>query len=490
MYRTVTGALAGFLLPTLILAFLLPSEAGQPPEEHLLKPLAASEQAVQPAEKLEPGRAHYFANDFYYYQGQRVVLHRSVTECAVQFRASLSDKAKDAIVSSLALPAKVVDGGQGEGRGLTIIKLEAEYKAESETAITALRAQQEVEFAFPVFINPKTGTRMLLTDELVIKLKLKPGRQAEEVTGLSASYGVTVVSKMWGTQDEYVLRVQDPKAVSPLEVANVFFESGLVEWAEPNFVQEYQKSFTPTDPLYLNQWHLNNTGQGGGRSDADVDAPEAWNLQRGSASITIAVLDDGVEINHEDLAANMFTNPREVFGNGIDDDGNGFVDDIVGWDFANNDNNPNPLLGGAGDSHGTSVAGVAAASGNNAIGVSGMCHSCKILPVKIANDTGPGQPFLNFSNEKAANALRYAASQTDILNNSWGGGSESDTIRSAIQYATTAGRGGKGSVVLFASGNNASGYSSEGGAIPAGTHRFRWVCSSTVGVAMPRVFLK
>ena len=150
----------------------------------------------------------------------------------------------------------------------------------------------------------------------------------------------------------------------------------------------------------------------------------------------------------------------------IDDDGNTYVDDVHGWDFSNNDNDSNPM--DPLDNHGTAVAGVAAARGNNALGVSGACQQCRILPVKVFS---PGAA----STTAFANAIRYAATFADVINNSWGGGSPSAALQSAILFANTNGRGGKGSVVMFATGNSASGYSSFTlTGFPAGTHRFRW----------------
>ncbi|MCX8050133.1 MAG: S8 family serine peptidase [Methylohalobius sp.] len=303
---------------------------------------------------------------------------------------------------------------------------------------------------------------MFPTGEILVKLK--PGQKIEELVARYATWGLEVQEKLWGTQDEYVLKLQNLKAIDPLEAANVLFESGLVEWAEPNFAQEVQKSFTPNDPFFPLQWHLNNLT----KPQADVDAPKAWDISQGSPNTVIAIIDDGVELNHPDLVDNIFSNPRELL-NGRDDDGNSFVDDLWGWDFRDNDNNPNPSL--FDDDHGTAVAGVAAARGNNWIGVSGVCPRCKILPIRI------GFGFF-FTNDKAANAIRYAASLADVLNNSWGGGAPSSVIQSAIRDAVTRGRGGKGSVVLSAAGNYASGYEliSVSG-LPAGTHRFRWVYS-------------
>ncbi|MGH7450404.1 MAG: S8 family serine peptidase, partial [bacterium] len=111
-----------------------------------------------------------------------------------------------------------------------------------------------------------------------------------------------------------------------------------VEYAEPNYI--YRASGTPNDPRFSELWGMNNTGQTGGANDADIDAPEAWDTQTGSDSTLIAVIDTGVDYNHPDLAANIWTNPGEIPNNGIDDDMNGYKDDIRGWDFANSDNDP------------------------------------------------------------------------------------------------------------------------------------------------------
>ena len=117
-----------------------------------------------------------------------------------------------------------------------------------------------------------------------------------------------------------------------------------VRYAEPNWIR-HADATTPNDPLFGQLWGLHNTGQavnGGaaGTADADIDAPEAWDLNRGSASTVVAVVDSGVAYDHPDLAPNIWINPGEVAGNGVDDDGNGFVDDVRGWDFADDDNDP------------------------------------------------------------------------------------------------------------------------------------------------------
>jgi subtilisin family serine protease len=419
---------------------------------------------------------HYSAGDFYYWQGKRIPLYRSLTEYAVQFQEGLNQKIRQAIIEAVSPLAKMTEKGKIRNQAVITLKMEkAEEPAAIEKIIDNLKVRSDVRWAAPVYIHGKTGSRMLVTDEIVVKLK--PGKDLASLAGLLQSYDLLLVKPMWGTQNEYVLRLQDPKAVNPLEAANALFESGLVEWAQPNFIQEYKRSFTPNDPRLSRQWHL--TGRDNGTPTAHVRALKAWDITLGTPDITIAVIDDGVQMDHPDLADNIFNNPGEIPGNGVDDDGNGFIDDVRGWDFVNNDNDPSPFVLDKpdGDFHGTAVAGVAAARGDNGKGGSGVCPRCTILPVKIFNaDNG-------IDDAGTASAIRYAASLADVVNNSWSllGGRESSVIQSAIQDAITQGRSGRGAVVLFASGNSASGFIPRRIlSIPAGTYRFEWVYSKDI----------
>ncbi|MEO6026746.1 MAG: S8 family serine peptidase [Candidatus Binatia bacterium] len=284
------------------------------------------------------------------------------------------------------------------------------------------------------------------------------------------------MSAVYGTADQFILETQGDEPDAALVTANAIAASPDVEWAQPDFLQEYVRSFIPNDPLFTQQWHLHNSGQGGGVTDADVDAPLAWDATRGDPSTVIAIIDDGVELNHPDLEANIAVNPFEIPGNRIDDDHNGLVDDVNGWDFADFDNNPNPSVNGLcdnADCHGQAVAGVAAAVGNNGIGVSGICPSCRILPIKIFKGG-------NFAGDSAvASAIRYAGTLADVLNNSWGSppGSRSAPIESAIADVASAGRGGLGAPVVFSSGNSAEPpwITFELGGVPPGTVGYAFV---------------
>ena len=149
-------------------------------------------------------------------------------------------------------------------------------------------------------------------------------------------------------------------------------------YVEPDYIL-YTDATSPNDTQFGQLWGLNNTGQSGGTLDADIDAPEAWDITTGSSNVVIAVIDTGVDYNHSDLAVNMWVNPGEVAGDGLDNDGNGFIDDIYGIDTVNDDSDPID-----GNAHGTHVSGTIAAAGNNGLGVVGVNWQ--------ARDHGPQVP--------------------------------------------------------------------------------------------------
>lgn len=316
----------------------------------------------------------------------------------------------------------------------------------------AVRRERSVRYAYPVLYDPKSKLRLAPTDEVLARFA--PDLKPADIAALARAVGLDVLDRTGAAElGSYRLRLRDAKSSDPLAVARALGAQPGVRWAQPNFIREFRPSLTPDAPLFPQQQSLNNTGQNGAVADADVDAPEAWKATTGSNGVVIAILDDGVDIAHP--ALRIFTNPAEIAGDGIDNDSNGLVDDVHGWDFADADNAPSPV---GTNGHGTACAGIAAATFSAQSKAVGIAPGCTILPVKIADDTG-----VFTTDEIIGNAIAYAAAHADILSNSWGGGSDSAFINDAIDYAAVQGRGGKGCPVFFASGNGASTWYEGGG---------------------------
>ena len=203
---------------------------------------------------------------------------------------------------------------------------------------------------------------------------------------------------------------------------------------------------SPDDSLFSWLWGLHNWGQEGGTPDADIDAVEAWYISTGSPSVVIADIDSGVDYTHQDLAPNMWTNAGEVPDNGLDDDGNGYVDDWYGIDTFNYDSDPMDDLG-----HGTHTSGTIAAAGDNGIGVTGVSWSTRIMALKFLGAEGWG------SNSGAIEAIYYTIDQkvnhgvnVAAISASWGGGGDDPVLEEAIAAAGEAG------IIFVAAAGNAA----------------------------------
>ena len=222
-----------------------------------------------------------------------------------------------------------------------------------------------------------------------------------------------------------------------------------VEYVAPNTA--YQLAVKPND-LSAELWGLDNTGQRidgvAGKADADIDAPEGWAIRTDAAEVVVAVIDTGIDYTHPDLAANLWTNPGEIPGNGIDDDGNGYIDDVHGYDFADDDADPMDLNG-----HGTHVAGTLGAVGNNGRGISGVAWTTQLMAVKIFAD-GDGNAYAS----DIINGILYAADMgAQVSNNSWGA-LWSDSVKAQVLdrplYEAVAHANQAGMLFVAAAGNN------------------------------------
>ncbi|MBF2055559.1 MAG: S8 family serine peptidase [Candidatus Sericytochromatia bacterium] len=271
-------------------------------------------------------------------------------------------------------------------------------------------------------------------------LKLKDAKDLPDVVQSfqSARLSLEKQETLTGLQRKLVHMTLKDKSEAQLQRALKHLQKHpKIAYAEPNYLIELHN--TPND-LHPSLWGLNNTGQTGGSTDSDIDAPEAWAIETGqSRRITVAIIDSGVDYTHPDLKDNIWTNPGEIAGDGIDNDRNGYIDDIHGWDFANNDNDPMDD-----HSHGTHCAGTVGARGNNGLGITGVSWNVEMMALKFLSASGSG------STSAAIKALQYAtANGAMISNNSWGSTSKSLALQDAIAAA-------KGHVFIAAAGNNAA----------------------------------
>ncbi|MBX7259916.1 MAG: S8 family serine peptidase, partial [Candidatus Hydrogenedentes bacterium] len=278
-------------------------------------------------------------------------------------------------------------------------------------------------------ITPTDNNREVLTNQF--SLKLKGEATIDQIT---AAYGVSVVSQVDYSPNTYIVQTTGKGLLDSLNIANALYESGLVEFATPFIERKATKKLVPNDTLYPNQWHLKNTGQQGTAGN-DVNIQSAWDQVTG-AGINIAIVDDGLETAHEDLAANARTD--------------------IDIDIDYGDNDPTPDV--VGDDHGTSCAGVAAAKGNNALGVCGAAFNASLVGVRLIS--------LATTDAQDAQALGYlvapplATDRVSISSNSWGPADDGATLATmppltaaAVLNGIQNGRGGLGTIYVWAAGN-------------------------------------
>ncbi|MBC9784485.1 S8 family serine peptidase [Heliobacterium chlorum] len=277
-------------------------------------------------------------------------------------------------------------------------------------------------------------------DELIVKYK--PGVDQNKIRKV---YSLKSTKKFNSIGSELV---KLPKGTSVSTMMQKMKKDPTILSVQPNY--KYRLTDIPNDAYFSELWGLNNTGQpilgNLGAPDVDINAPEAWNITKGSPSVVAAVIDTGIDFSHPDLQQAAWVNPGEIPGDGIDNDQNGYVDDVNGWDFYYNDNTLfHPNDGGYSDSdyHGTHVAGTIAAASNNEIGVAGIAPNVKIMSLKFIGPDGFG------STSNAISAIEYAKQMgATLANNSWGGGGYDPALKEAIDsfgklFVCAAGNDGK-----------------------------------------------
>ncbi len=369
-----------------------------------------------------------YAQNFYYGPDGKVQLEISTKKILIKFNSNLNAEEQLQILSKQKNNLKLESIQNLPAPRISILELKnTPDDVAVNVLLQSLRADESIDYA-NYFLTHSDGTLHGVTDQIL--LRLKSIDQLSLLNQIIYDFqGVTTYTR--NQFDELLFEIKVHKSRNALALANEIQESGIFDYCEPDFLR-IMKKLTTNDPSVDNQWSLqndgSNTAQYGGISGADMNVFEAWNTTTGVASIKVAIIDEGVDLDHPDLVANLLP--------GFDATGQGSAGDASGD-----------------DAHGTACAGIVAAVGNNNLGGAGIAYNCKIIPVRIAYSSGTSWIT---NNSWITNAINWSwqNGNADVLSNSWGGGGGSASINSAIDGAVNNGRGGLGSPVFFAAGND------------------------------------
>jgi subtilisin family serine protease len=350
---------------------------------------------------------------------------------------------------SLFTQAEIKSVGGRDRRGLWIVE-NKQSSAQNEAAIKTLSTQRQVRYVAPLFSC--NGENEAIIPEIVVRVTA--GTEQEELEQICQMLNLHIKRRMMFTEQEYLVDVLGENADAVFAALIELNQIDSIEWAAPNVITRRRRpeapvsennsqgnvhlfnnpqtppttGLIPNDEYFPMQWHLHNTGQFGGTPDADINAPEAWEITAGDPNIVVAVIDTGVDSDHPDLMNNL----------------------VPGYDFYQNDNFPEPTGSDPFEAHGTACAGLVAAEGNNDIGVVGVAWKSKVMPIRDGT-------FDVFRVADSAEGFRWAAANgVDILNYSTGLPNPVPIIYSAVVDITKPGgigRNGKGCVILAASYN-------------------------------------
>jgi subtilisin family serine protease len=374
--------------------------------------------------------ASYFDSNttfWYYVDTEKVYLPLTTDAVTIIYNENLTDFERDIVtndINDLASVAELKEWGKPKQ---AIVELKSGLsKTELLTILNELRSKPGVRIANPIFTLP--DAKITITDQFIARFK--PNVQIEVVEAFNQANNVEIVNAT-RLPNTYILSVG---AVSnTIDMANLYHESDITIYATPDFVRSLDKQFIPNDTLFPGQWGMENTGtnppDGVGTADADIDASAAWDIALGDPGTVIAIIDEGVELDHEDLNDKIMSQYSAIPG----------------------DSNANP--NNTWDAHGTNCAGIATAETNNSQGAAGVCPYCSLMPVQIAYSESVGGSWITVDSWIADAIIWSVDNGADVLSNSWGGGTPSSFINDAITYAITNGRDGLGSVLLFAAGN-------------------------------------
>jgi len=320
-----------------------------------------------------------------------------------------------------------------------------------------------------VYSDGSTGLPKYVPGEFIVKFKQEPqfsvvtsaqgtpvvSIDIASINALNLEHNVVAVEEVTSRNSAGLFKLKTQSTEGIKTIVEEYKNDPNVENAEPHYIAH--TLFTPNDPLFLEQWAHQNT-----------EAELAWDIEQGDSNVIIAVIDTGVDYNHEDLADNIWINTGETPGNSIDDDGNGFTDDVRGYDFVSlactdpddcfvglEDYGPRDADPDDYNGHGTHCSGIVAGKGNNGLGISGVCPNCKIMAVRAGYSYNHPQygEVGGLVYHDIADAIYYAVDNgADIISMSFGGPGDQLTVKPAIEYAHQNG------VILIAAAGNGDTY--------------------------------
>src|SRR5215212_2082792 len=373
------------------------------------------------------------SEDYYYVQGKKMKVSKRDGLIAVKFRSRSNSEKISAFGRSQGTDLRAVKEFEELQKGNLRIYKVARGRSKDVRALSQknIRQEADIEKVGEVYVN-EYNQPLILTDEIVCKFK--PMMTGDQIERLKDTYGLKTAQRIGFSENTYVLTVKPEAERNALAIASDLMEEGHADFCYPNWIEslpprqrvvEVRHGIHPTDPNLGLQWHLENTGLGGGTPGADIEATLAWQVTMGSPALILSVIDMGVDIAHNDL------------------NGPGKIVSPIDLTVTPPDNNP------LGASHGTQVAGMAVAIANNGCAGAGSAPNCRLMPIRVSDAVSTQVQF--------ANAFRYAADNgaTAITCSLGpvGPWTMTDLLRAAIDYATTYGRNGQGCVYTQAVDN-------------------------------------